>query len=216
MKRLFYGNIFYILCVLYFIAAGIFIYVLGKEESFLIFNRHYVPALGQFYRYYTHVGDGFLIIALVLIFLFVRYYEALLLLVCYAVPSILVQVLKRLVFPDVSRPAKFYRWEKPLPLNFTEGVDSSLMNSFPSGHTASAFALFCVLSVVVKNTLWRTVFFVMAVNCALSRVYICEHFFVDTYAGAIISFVCCIVIIYAFENSSLKLKLQGSLLSKKP
>lgn len=216
MKRLFYSNIFYILCVVYFIAAGVFIYQLGKEESFLIFNRHYIPALGQFYRYYTHVGDGFLVIALVLVLLFVRYYEALLLLVCYAVPSIVVQMLKRLVFPDVSRPAKFYEWEKPLPLNFTEGVDSSLMNSFPSGHTASAFALFCFLSILVRNTFWRIVFFVMAVNCAISRVYICEHFFVDTYAGAIISFVCCMAIIYAFENSRLKSKLQGSLLSKRP
>lgn len=214
MKQLFFKNIFYILSVFYFIVAGVFIYNLGKEESFLIFNRSYNPILGQFYRYYTHLGDGFFVVSLVVVLLFIRYYEALLLLICYSVPSLIVQVLKRTAFNEVSRPKKYFEWEHPYPLNFTEGVDVAIMNSFPSGHTASAFALFCVLAVVVKDSFWRIVFFVMAINCAISRVYLCEHFFIDTYAGALISFVTCIPIIFWFENSKLKSHLQGSLLKR--
>ncbi|HTF81697.1 MAG TPA: phosphatase PAP2 family protein [Cytophagales bacterium] len=214
LQGLFIRNIFYVLCLLYFVAAGLFIYWLGKEETFLIFNRNYNPSVGQFYRYFTHIGDGFFVIFLVVVLLFVKYYYALMLLLCYAIPSLLVQFLKRIVFPDVARPLKYYTWEKPMKINLTEGVDTAIMNSFPSGHTASAFALFCFLAVVVKNPVWRVLFFILAVNCAISRVYISEHFFVDTYAGALISYVLCIIIIYLLETSALKVKLQSSILNK--
>jgi membrane-associated phospholipid phosphatase len=211
VSKLFFKNAFFIGCVLYFILASIFAYTLGKEESFLIFNRHYNATLGQFYRYYTHIGDGFFIISLVVVLLFIRYYYALLLLACYGIPSIVVQILKRIVFADASRPAKYFYWEKPYPLQFTEGVEVAINNSFPSGHTASAFALFFCLSILIKNQYVRIFFLFLAINSALSRVYLCEHFFTDTLAGAGISFIICIPVIYYLEKSTLPTKLNGSL-----
>jgi membrane-associated phospholipid phosphatase len=211
VAKLFFRNIFFIGCLLYFVVAGLLVFKLGKEESFLIFNRHYIPILGQFYRYYTHIGDGFFVIALCVVLLFVRYYYSLLILICYAVPSVIVQILKRIVFPDASRPLKFYTWEKPYQLNLTEGVDVAINNSFPSGHTTSAFALFFCISIIVKNQYLRFLFLVMAINSAISRVYLCEHFFVDTLAGAVISVTLCVPIIYYLENSTMPDKFKGAI-----
>lgn len=216
MSKLFFRNIFFWCCLCYFVVGGIFIYLYGKEETFLFFNRHYNPTLGQFYKYYTHIGDGFFIVALATVFLFVKYYYTFFLMVLYIVPSILVQALKRIVFSTVSRPVKYFTWESELnrgiKLNLTEGVDVALTNSFPSGHTASAFALFFFLSIIIENTYLRFLFFVMAVNCAISRVYLCEHFYIDTFAGALLSIIICIPLIYLLENGQMKQKLNGSLL----
>jgi membrane-associated phospholipid phosphatase len=216
VSKLFFRNIFFGCCLCYFVVGGIFIYLYGKEETFLFFNRHYNPTLGQFYKYYTHIGDGFFIVALAIVFLFVKYYYTFFLMVLYIVPSILVQALKRIVFSTVSRPVKYFAWESELnrgiKLNLTEGVDVALTNSFPSGHTASAFALFFFLSIIIENTYLRFLFFVMAVNCAISRVYLCEHFYIDTFAGALLSIIICIPLIYLLENGQMKQKLNGSLL----
>ncbi|MFN8437150.1 MAG: phosphatase PAP2 family protein [Cytophagales bacterium] len=213
-KEIFFKNIFFWGSILYFILASLFAYYLGKEESFLIFNKHYIPELGQFYKYFTHIGDGFFIVGLALLLLFVKYYYSLVVFTTYAIPSLVVQFLKRIVFPDASRPAKYFFWDKPYKLTFTDGVDVAINNSFPSGHTASAFALFFCLSVLVKHTLFRFLFLVMAINLAISRVYLCEHFFTDTLAGAVISFVICIPILFYLENSPFKSKLNGNLLHK--
>lgn len=211
MGKLFFKNIYFLGCLAYFAVAGYFVYKLGKEETFLIFNRNYNPTIGQFYKYYTHIGDGFFIILLCVVLLFIKYYYSLMLLVCYAVPSIVVQVLKRVIFPDVSRPLKYFTWDNPKTLNLTEGVEVAINNSFPSGHTTSAFALFFCLSIIFKNHYLRLLFLFMAINSAISRVYLCEHFFVDTLAGAIISITLCVPILYYLENSTLPEKFKGAI-----
>jgi membrane-associated phospholipid phosphatase len=72
--------------------------------------------------------------------------------------------------------------------------------SFPSGHTASAFSMFLVLSHFSKNR-WRSFScFLAAFFVGYSRMYLAQHFFADVYGGAIIAVIMTIVVIYILEK----------------
>ena len=68
-------------------------------------------------------------------------------------------------------------------------------SSFPSGHTASAFAAsFALLPALQKKQkLWFIPAFVLAVLIAASRIYVCVHYPSDVFAGVIIGIVIGIV-----------------------
>lgn len=81
-----------------------------------------------------------------------------------------------------------------------EYVDQRLISipsdsSFPSGHTASAFAgaiaLLCAIE--KKKKLWAIPAIILAVLIAASRIYVCVHYPSDVFAGIIIGTILGIV-----------------------
>ena len=60
------------------------------------------------------------------------------------------------------------------------------MNSFPSGHTITAFAIFIILAMVVKKQYLKVLFTLTAILAGFSRVYLSQHFLEDIFLGALI------------------------------
>lgn len=84
-----------------------------------------------------------------------------------------------------------------------EYVDQRLISiptdsSFPSGHTASAFAgafgLLCALD--KKQKLWAIPALILALMISASRIYVCVHYPSDVFAGMIIGIIIGIVAYY--------------------
>ncbi len=67
--------------------------------------------------------------------------------------------------------------------NFGPSISIGL-DSFPSGHTASSFALAAVLSSVYPKG--KYIFYSLAVIAGISRIYLDSHFASDVFAGAVI------------------------------
>lgn len=59
-------------------------------------------------------------------------------------------------------------------------------NSFPSGHSTSAFCLFFCLCIISPKVWQKIFFFCLAILIGFSRVYLSQHFFEDIYVGSII------------------------------
>jgi membrane-associated phospholipid phosphatase len=66
------------------------------------------------------------------------------------------------------------------------GYELRSWNSFPSGHTISAFGLFCMMAFFLKNNYLKILVMLVAVLVAYSRVYLMQHFYVDVYVGSMI------------------------------
>ena len=73
-------------------------------------------------------------------------------------------------------------------------------DSFPSGHTVTAFSLAVLFSYWSKNKALGPLFLLIAILVGYSRMYLSEHFFEDVTAGSVIGFVITIAWFYWLDN----------------
>ena len=167
----------------------IFLYpvlVFPKGVLELLINRYHYPSLDIFFKYITHLGDGSLLAVLLIGLLFYNYYSAILTAFAIIVQAVLVSLFKRWIFSGLERPIAFF--EDGTLLNFVDGVDVHSSNTFPSGHTATAFALFALIYTAIKNrgSIIALILILLAFSVGFSRIYLLQHFVVDVYFGALI------------------------------
>lgn len=194
-----YGWIFFtMLLVGSFVLATI-----PKGELLLLINKNHRPFLDLLFKYSTFLGDGIMFGVLALVFVFKK--RALIIDVALTglLQLSLVALLKHVIFDGMPRPKNFFN---DVPnLHFVEGVKVHMWNSFPSGHTTTAFGVATLLAFTIfkKNPFMQVFVFCMAFLAGYSRVYLLQHFFVDVYAGAILGFL---TVFAAFGLKSLGLK----------
>lgn len=156
--------------------------------------------LDSFFKYITHLGDGLFafIIALVLAFFSLR--KSLYILLSYVGASFVSYIMKHWIYMNVSRPHFTFQYYVREELKEVEGVELLGLNSFPSGHALSAFALFFCLLFMSKNHVLKLLFFVLAFLAAYSRTYLSQHWLVDIYVGSIIGTLFSLLFYVVFYN----------------
>lgn len=195
-------NQLYFTCLaLYFFFGGLMVWMQEKGTAVLFFNSHYHPFLDVLFKALTYLGDGlFAFPFIAIILLFRSIYQGIVLLVSVLLSFAVVQVLKVFVFPDMDRPSKYF--PETIKLYYVEGVEIHAHNSFPSGHSAQAFAIFMLLALFAKNKALGIGFFVLAVLVTISRMYLAQHFLIDTYFGALIASLVTFFTYHYFMNQT--------------
>jgi membrane-associated phospholipid phosphatase len=195
------------------VVAGCCIFLLNfsKADIHLWINRHYSPFADIFFKYYTHIGAGLVALCFSLILVFWKYGYAIFVFSSYLFSSIIVQIIKRGFFPYVMRPTTFFSGKADL--HIVSGMEPNVMQSFPSGHSATAFAFFLALSLITKNKWFQIAFLICALLVGYSRIYLSEHFLIDVFTGSLIGVITTLVVYYIYEknqrdwmNRSLKFK----------
>ena len=103
----------------------------------------------------------------------------------YALSTGLIQVLKHFVFSEALRPLAYFA-SSGVKWHLVEGLPIHSYNSMPSGHTGAAFFMFFWVAVLLRRWHWGLFAGLIAVGVAYSRVYLFQHFPVDTLVGAAI------------------------------
>ncbi len=158
--------------------------MLGKKETHLLLNEFHHILTDSFFKYYTHVADGFTVGLVALLLMFTKVKNGLMVALSLALSSLVTGVLKQ-VF-NAPRPIKYFELYPDVKLHVVSGVDLHCCLSFPSGHTTAAFALFGSLAIIFPNKNLQCVFAMAAVLAGYSRVYLSQHHILDTLAGSII------------------------------
>jgi len=172
----------------------------SKGQLELLINQNHYPFLDLFFKYVTHLGDG-ITLAILMIFLLLRNYSlAIIAAFSIVIQSLLVSLLKRWIFKGLERPLAFF--DESVSLNLVDGVDVHSFNTFPSGHTATGFALMALIFVVLKNrgVILSTFIFCLAFCVGFSRVYLVQHFVIDVYFGAILGILSVVLGLYLAES----------------
>lgn len=170
----------------------------SKAELHLFFNQYHSPVADSFFLFLTYFGDGLMALFLFIILLFIRYRYALI----FSVSSILSAIITHLMkngFPS-DRPIKYFTDKAQLYL--VQGSEMNFHNSFPSGHTVTAFAIYFALALFTDNKLFKTLLFILALLVGYSRVYLSQHFFQDIYVGSIIGTLTSFTAYYYLQNSN--------------
>ncbi|MFB9845276.1 phosphatase PAP2 family protein [Mucilaginibacter ginsenosidivorans] len=168
-----------------------------RSEIYFAVNGLNSPVADFLAPYITDIGNGWTAVATVLIMILFSYRKALILATAYTVTSLSAQIVKYIF--DLPRP-QLYFGDKLKHAHFVKGVYILSFNSFPSGHTVTAFTLAVLFSYWCRNKRWAIVFLLIAVLVGYSRMYLSEHFFEDVVAGSVIGFVLTVIWLRWLDN----------------
>lgn len=161
--------------------ALVWIMLFDKSDSFIQLNGVHNFALDVFFVNYTFLGDGIFASALVLFCWWKGKRQlALQLLTAFLISGLAAQIIKNLI--DAPRPRLFF--EASQYRYFIDGITLANNHSFPSGHTATAFALATIFALHFNKKHWSVILLAGAVLVAYSRLYLAQHFLIDVWVGA--------------------------------
>ncbi len=188
LTEIYKSNKAFLIPYLIFLLIGLPIIIAFPKSDTHLFITSYFCKIGDFcFKYITHLGSGLSPVLVGFVFLFISVRKAFFVAAAPSFAGLLAQLLKLFVFSNVSRPLAYFK--DIAQLHIVEGVDMHYSYSFPSGHSATIFALCFSVSLLIKNKLTKTALFFIAIIVAYSRVYLSQHFLNDIYAGSIIGII---------------------------
>jgi len=164
----------------------VFSYLLGNIHFFLFLNCDLGNSFDTFFLLVTQLGETIpWVLALILILLFKRK-SIWVLVAAFSISTFFVQGIKNLL-PEQPRPTKAI--ENLNLVHTVKGVDLHKVFSFPSGHTATAFTIFFLSCLFIKNRLVIPLGFIYAILVGYSRIYLAQHFPRDVAGGMLVAII---------------------------
>ncbi len=201
------NSFFYSSCLALTIACMFFLIFYSKADTFIIMNGFHTSLLTILFQNITFCGDGlFIIIVFTIIMISFKKHRDLgvVLLISYLSSGLLSQVIKQ--FVTSPRPSVYFE-----SLHYAYYLDTFSncrigFRSFPSGHTASAFAMVTVLTSYFKKRHVWALCLLFAVAIGYSRIYLAHHFLIDVLAGALIGVLLGTLSVLWFKKKRFKIK----------
>lgn len=173
----------YIVYSVFFLITFCSVVLINKLDLHKITNEFHSSFFDVFFKYATYIGDGVVFGVLVLVFVFIKRKLALVFFVGGILTLIITHLLKKVFFKGIARPVAALGEDA---LHLVDGVKMALWNSFPSGHTITAFTVFTILSLYFNKCKSQYLWFSLAIIAGLSRVYLSQHFLIDVLVGSFI------------------------------
>ena len=191
------SKVYLISFLLVFMGFAFFLAYYGKANSFILLNPYHSKSLDLFFSKFTFFGDGLFVVILAVILFFISKTQRLsiLILISYIVSGLLAQLLKHSF--NAPRPKVFFNTNTYQ--HFIDGVSIANCESFPSGHTTSAFALAFILAHSTNKKSFQIILLLLAISAGYSRIYLAQHFLTDVLFGAFLGTFISALTIY-FSN----------------
>jgi membrane-associated phospholipid phosphatase len=171
--------------------------IFTREDIYFAINGYYSPAADFLAPFITDLGNGWTAVVIAVILLFFSYRKVLIVASAYAITSLFAQLIKHIV--KSPRP-KLYFQDQVSRIHFVKGMYIDMHDSFPSGHTVTAFMLAVLFTYWSRNKAWGPVFLLIAISVGYSRMYLSEHFFEDVVPGSVIGVVLTVLWLYWLDN----------------
>lgn len=187
LKTIVQNGFFYKLNALLLATITFFLLTVSRADGFMWLNQFHTLWLTDLLEKSTFLGDGwFNILLCILVFAFAKKHRmlALIILLSYASSGLFSQILKNII--TSARPSVYFEIHNIAYYLDTFATSRVGFASFPSGHTASIFALATVIANYFKNNFMSLAVLIMSVVVGYSRIYLAHHFLIDTCFGAFI------------------------------
>jgi len=161
-------------------------FLMGKENAFLLLNVN-LGAITDFIFYIlANAGDGFIWIPAFALTLMYKKKFVPFLVATIVFSTIITQSSKHVFFKSENRPTAVIT--NASLIHTVPGIEIHTTNSFPSGHTATAFSLFLFCCFISTKKWIVPVGFVYALLGGYARIYAAQHFPIDVGAGILVAY----------------------------
>ncbi|MGE8243771.1 MAG: phosphatase PAP2 family protein [Sphingobacterium sp.] len=174
---------FFIIFGIWLILIITLLLLVTKKESFQFINSHHALLVDIFMTLNTFVGDGICIIAMAVVFCFLKKWNfAKGIFGTYVFSGLVCSVLKSIFHAE--RPAAMFKGDPTF--HVVSWLPVAYANSFPSGHTTSAFAMAATVAIISKDKRIGLFCFILAALTGYSRIYLGQHFLEDVAFGSLL------------------------------
>jgi len=157
----------------------------GKNETFLYLNENLGQLADKVFEFSSYLAEGWIWIPyfIVLVGLFKK--DTAFILINFLISTLITQLAKNYIFGSALRPMA--SGLDATQIHTVTGVEIHSLNSFPSGHTATAFTLFLLTTYLFPNKYIFVIFLLYSLACSYSRVYLAQHFPLDLAGGILVA-----------------------------
>lgn len=189
-------NIYFVLLGFWFLLLASAVLFIPKYELFILINHHRSFLADIVFTFFTELGSGWILLPLGVYFLIKKKYKIVLsIAIILVVNSLVVSWLKHSFY--MPRPFLCYGNN----VMTASWVSLHQKYSFPSGHTALAFAIATYISFLFKQNSIKLFCFLTACIIGYSRVYLGQHFILDVFSGSILGST--IASVYYFASQAI-------------
>jgi membrane-associated phospholipid phosphatase len=157
----------------------------GKNEAFLYLNANLGLVADKVFEYSSYLAEGWIWIPYFIVLVGLYKKDTAFILMNFLVSTLLTQFAKNYIFDTAMRPMA--SGLDATQIHTVPGVEIHTFNSFPSGHTATAFTLFLLTTYLFPNKYVLTIGIVYAMVCGYSRIYLAQHFPLDLAGGIFVA-----------------------------
>jgi membrane-associated phospholipid phosphatase len=199
---------YFLLLAAYFLVGVLLLVLMNKGDEILFFSQHRSSYWNIFFQIITRYGEAFPYVIAAIGFLLTKQFRKVWAVLLLPLIITVLSFLSKTLFKQ-PRPAKYFeslhRFEE---INWVNGVDIYYgLNSFPSGHTMSAFAVSTLLVFYLpKKSGLEIVFFALAFFVSISRMYLAHHFLQDILMGAFLGTLVSVGVYLGFFSLQWKAK----------
>ena len=159
--------------------------VWGKNEAFLYLNANLGLFTDKVFEYSSYLAEGWIWIPYFIVLVGLYKKDKAFILMNFLISTLLTQFAKNFIFTTAMRPMA--SGLDATQIHTVPGVEIHTFNSFPSGHTATAFTLFILTTYLFPNKYVLSIGIVYAIVCGYSRVYLAQHFPLDLAGGIFVA-----------------------------
>lgn len=197
-------SLFFTLFFIWLIVLALLQLFFSPTELMFWVNTHHSPALDVFFEYTTLLGEDGIWLGVLLVYLY-QYFiqkkpvknQAIMLIIIWISKGILSVSLKNIF--NLPRPMEVYE-KTGRAIHVIQGLEIHHWQSFPSGHTFTAFALAAFFILVARNNLAGFLWLGLAMLVGYSRVYLFQHFPRDVFAGSVLGLTLVLGIVLLFSK----------------
>lgn len=159
--------------------------VWGKNEAFLYLNTNLGLVADKVFEYSSYLAEGWIWIPYFIVLVVLYKKDKAFILMNFLISTLFTQFAKNFIFTTAMRPMA--SGLDATQIHTVPGVEIHTFNSFPSGHTATAFTLFILTTYLFPNKYALSIGIVYAIVCAYSRIYLAQHFPLDLAGGIFVA-----------------------------
>lgn len=176
--------------------------VWGKNEAFLYLNTNLGLVADKVFEYSSYLAEGWIWIPYFIVLVGLYKKDTAFILMNFLVSTLLTQFTKNFIFGTAMRPMA--SGLDATQIHTVPGVEIHTFNSFPSGHTATAFTLFILTTYLFPNKYALSIGIVYALVCGYSRIYLAQHFPLDLAGGILVALLTIPISIFIREKLNKK------------